>query len=92
MTSFYVGWSKVYSFQTFTNDFNSYANLQQSFLLIGDMGFDPEAPDTIARLKAIGTSSKISPWKYDMSINFAFILATSHTANVLIHNGDISYA
>jgi hypothetical protein len=56
------------------------------------MGFDPEAPDTIARLKAIGTSSKISPLKNDTLINFAFFLATSHTANVLIHNGDISYA
>lgn len=50
-----LGWSEVYSFQTFTNDFSSYANLNQSFLLIGDMGYDPEAPDTIARLKAIGT-------------------------------------
>eukprot|EP00029_Vermamoeba_vermiformis_P003512 TRINITY_DN1405_c0_g1_i1.p1 TRINITY_DN1405_c0_g1~~TRINITY_DN1405_c0_g1_i1.p1 ORF type:complete len:553 (-),score=146.66 TRINITY_DN1405_c0_g1_i1:42-1700(-) len=65
------GWSNVFSFQTFTNDYNAYANLEQSFLLIGDMGADPESPDTIARLKTI---------------------ATSHTANLLIHNGDISYA
>jgi len=51
----FLGWSQIYSFQTFTNDFNTYNNKQQSFLIIGDMGADPQAPDTIGRLKSIGT-------------------------------------
>lgn len=50
----YVGWSDIYSFKTYSDNFTDYAELPQTFLMIGDMGADPEAPNTVKILEEYG--------------------------------------
>lgn len=52
-----IGWSQVYSFSTYSDNFADYAQLPQTFLMIGDMGADPQAPNTIKILEQYGNLS-----------------------------------
>lgn len=48
----------MYSFSTYSDNFADYAQLQQTFLMIGDMGADPQAPNTIKILEQYAASQK----------------------------------
>lgn len=77
----------MYSFSTNTDNFADYAQLPQTFLMIGDMGADPQAPNTIKILEQYGN--------IQLRNNVLVLTrrsAQSQKASVLLHNGDISYA
>jgi hypothetical protein len=56
------GWSRVYSFTTYTQ--TNYQNIANNFIVLGDMGWDPQAVNTISILK-----SKIGKERMDLIIH-----------------------
>jgi hypothetical protein len=59
--SFYpsiLGWSRVYSFTTYTQ--TNYQNIANRFIILGDMGWDPQAVNTINILKNKSTFTTLS--------------------------------
>lgn len=63
-----IGWSDIYSFTTYSDNLTDYAQMPQTFLMIGDMGADPEAPNTVKILEEYGTYN-INNIHYSDSIN-----------------------
>jgi hypothetical protein len=65
------GWSDIYSFKTYSDNFTDYAELPQTFLMIGDMGADPEAPNTVKILEEYALSKKASVLLHNGDISYA---------------------